>query len=169
MDHDSFVAAFGQTVGVEKAEAADLGIRPMDSYSEHEVADICETIQRTSDGHIRLVASELRVRQQAQRRFDALLDEITDPVVTVRSDDGPSVTVRAGALGSGFYVADDGPGIPPDERERAFDHGYSTETDGTGFGLAIVEDIAEAHEWEVRVREGRDGGARFDVTGVTMG
>jgi PAS domain S-box-containing protein len=67
----------------------------------------------------------------------------------------------------GFYVEDDGPGIPPAERDRVFDEGYSTATDGTGFGLHIVGDVADAHGWDVAVVEGTDGGARFEVTGVT--
>jgi signal transduction histidine kinase len=48
-----------------------------------------------------------------------------------------------------------------------FDEGYSTATDGTGFGLHIVGDVADAHGWDVAVVEGTDGGARFEVTGVT--
>ena len=58
------------------------------------------------------------------------------------------------------------PGIPQTERERAFDPGYSTTEFGTGFGLSIVEEVAEAHGLSVRVAEGREGGARFEVAGV---
>ncbi|AXG06320.1 PAS domain S-box protein [Haloplanus rubicundus] len=63
---------------------------------------------------------------------------------------------------AGFAVADDGPGIPEDERDDVFDHGFTTAADGTGFGLAIVERIAHAHGWSVSVAESRDGGARFE-------
>ncbi len=45
--------------------------------------------------------------------------------------------------------------------------GYSTSDDGTGFGLAIVTEIAEAHGWDVRVTASDDGGARFEFTGVS--
>jgi signal transduction histidine kinase len=69
----------------------------------------------------------------------------------------------------GFYVEDDGPGIPPAERDRVFDEGYSTATAGTGFGLHIVREVADAHGWDVTVAEGTDGGARFEITGVTRG
>ena len=67
----------------------------------------------------------------------------------------------------GFYVADDGPGVPEDERETVFELGYSTTTEGTGFGLGVVGRIAEAHDWTVDVAESEDGGARFEITGVT--
>lgn len=73
---------------------------------------------------------------------------------------GQDVTVRAESHPEGVTVTDDGPGIPEDEREQIFEHGYSTGEDGTGFGLSIVREIAEAHGWEIRALD-HDGGARF--------
>lgn len=68
----------------------------------------------------------------------------------------------------GIYVEDDGPGIPPDERDRVFETGFTTADGGTGFGLNIAREIARAHGWDMRVREGSRGGARFEVTGVDL-
>jgi PAS domain S-box-containing protein len=82
------------------------------------------------------------------------------------SDDG--VTVRVGEMDGGFYVADDGPGIPEADRDAVFDAGYSTTTDGTGLGLRIVDRVAEAHGWTLAVTEAEGGGARFEVTGVDI-
>ena len=70
--------------------------------------------------------------------------------------------------GTGLYVADDGPGIPPEERSQVFDSGYTTAEGGTGFGLSIVEQIADAHGWEVEVAESETGGARFELRGVSV-
>ena len=78
----------------------------------------------------------------------------------------PSVNVRIGTAEHGFYVADDGPGIDADEREHVFEFGYSTHSDGMGFGLAIVEGIADAHGWTVSVGESESGGARFEFSDV---
>ena len=50
-----------------------------------------------------------------------------------------------------------------------FEAGYSTTEGGTGFGLSIVKQVANAHGWTLRVTEGTDGGARFEVTGVEVG
>ena len=47
-----------------------------------------------------------------------------------------------------------------------FEAGYSTATEGTGFGLPVVETVAEAHGRDVRATESEPGGARFEVTGV---
>jgi signal transduction histidine kinase len=79
---------------------------------------------------------------------------------------GEAVTVTVGALDDGFYVADDGPGIPETERDSIFEAGYSTADDGTGFGLRIVEQVADAHGWTVGVVESEAGGASFEVRGV---
>nr|WP_256474711.1 HAMP domain-containing sensor histidine kinase [Haloplanus sp. GDY1] len=90
-----------------------------------------------------------------------------DAVEHGSTDTDDDVTVTVGALdGDGFYVADDGPGIPEDEREDVFDAGHTTSTDGTGFGLSIVEQVVEAHGWTIEVTESAAGGARFEITGV---
>ncbi|MFB6201133.1 MAG: histidine kinase N-terminal 7TM domain-containing protein [Halorhabdus sp.] len=80
----------------------------------------------------------------------------------------PGCTVRLGRTKNGFYVEDDGPGIPPTEREDVFEYGYTTDEDGTGLGLAIVDAIANAHGWSVAVTDGREGGARIVFEGVDV-
>ncbi|MFB6251995.1 MAG: PAS domain S-box protein [Halobellus sp.] len=77
-----------------------------------------------------------------------------------------SVTVTIGELEDGFYVADDGPGIPPEERNRVFDAGYSTSSGGTGFGLSIAAEVAKSHGWDIDVTASEHSGARFEFTGV---
>ena len=91
-----------------------------------------------------------------------------------------SVTVRVGEIGEserggliesgrrGFFVADDGPGIPEAQREEVLEDGFTTASDGTGLGLSITSSIVEAHGWEIEVTESVDSGARFDVTGVSI-
>lgn len=78
---------------------------------------------------------------------------------------GHDAAVRVGALPEnvGFYVEDDGPGLPPDGRRCVFDYGYTT-ADGNGLGLAIVQAVAEAHGWTVRVTDSLTGGARFEFS-----
>jgi signal transduction histidine kinase len=80
-----------------------------------------------------------------------------------RTDDA-DIQVRVGRTDGGFFVADDGPGIPAEDRSRVFDPGYSLHEsgDGTGLGLTIVERIATAHDWTISVTSGPLGGARFE-------
>jgi signal transduction histidine kinase len=75
--------------------------------------------------------------------------------------------VTVGDLDGGFYVEDDGPGVPEDDRESVFTAGYSTADDGTGFGLSIVKQVTDAHGWSIALTESGAGGARFEITGVT--
>lgn len=96
-------------------------------------------------------------------RLQTLLENLFRNAVEHGGDD---VTVTVGSLPEGFYVGDDGPGIPADARTQVFEPGYSTREEGTGFGLLIVKDIAEAHGWEVELGESGTGGARFEITGV---
>jgi PAS domain S-box-containing protein len=88
-----------------------------------------------------------------------------DGTVERRSED---VTVVVGETEGGFYVADDGPGIAEADRGEVFEAGYSTTRGGTGLGLRIVEQVADAHGWEVTLTDGERGGARFEVTGVDV-
>ncbi|WP_372911421.1 PAS domain-containing sensor histidine kinase [Salinigranum sp.] len=79
---------------------------------------------------------------------------------------GAASTVRVGDLHDGFFVADDGPGVPAELRETVFRTGFTTASDGTGYGLGIVRELAEMHGWRIEVTTDPSGGARFEVHGV---
>jgi signal transduction histidine kinase len=67
-------------------------------------------------------------------------------------------------------VEDDGPGVPPGERERVFerfvrlDDARARDGGGSGLGLAIVAELVAAHGGTVAIGESRWGGARVEVT-----
>jgi PAS domain S-box-containing protein len=96
-------------------------------------------------------------------RFRQLLLNLLDNAL---DHGGADVTVTVGETDGGFYLEDDGPGIPEAERENVFDAGYSTAEGGTGFGLRIVRQVADSHGWTVAVTDATGGGARFEITGV---
>ncbi|MFB6184609.1 MAG: response regulator [Haloarculaceae archaeon] len=97
-------------------------------------------------------------------RLKQLLDNLLSNAV---DHGGEGVTVTVGDCDGGFYVADNGTGIPDDERERVFERGYTTDG-GTGLGLDIVRECADAHGWDVRITDSATGGARFEITGVEV-
>jgi signal transduction histidine kinase len=74
---------------------------------------------------------------------------------------GPDVRVTVGRSEHGFYVTDDGPGLPEGQTIDVFEPGVSDGSGGTGLGLTIVNRIADAHGWEVSATSG-ERGARFD-------
>lgn len=85
---------------------------------------------------------------------------------------GETVTITVGSLGgdadapTGFYVADDGSGIAPEDRAAVFEPGHTSDDHGTGLGLAIVEQFVESQGWHVTVVGSADWGARFEIHGV---
>jgi PAS domain S-box-containing protein len=121
----------------------------------------CETAPATLE-----VESSTTLRADRDRLHELLVNLFEN----ARAHGGSSVTVRVGALDEsdrrGFYVEDDGTGVPADERDDVFEWGHTTTGDGTGFGLAIVAEIAEAHGWKIEVGESTDGGARFEIIGI---
>jgi PAS domain S-box-containing protein len=83
---------------------------------------------------------------------------------------GDDVTVRVGPLPdrAGFYIEDDGPGFAGVDPDRVFEFGYSGREEGTGFGLSIVQSIADAHGWAVSMDTEASDGARFELTDVVF-
>jgi len=105
------------------------------------------------------------------RLAQALRNLLGNAVEQTQPDDG---LVRLSVLPGGegrlrFVVDDDGPGIPPDQRERVFDRFHRTDSardrasGGTGLGLAIVRAIADAHGGRVSAGSSPEGGARIEL------
>ena len=109
---------------------------------------------------LELPADGSRLRQLFENLFR---NSIQHGSRDARSADDP-LEVRVGLLDArrGFYVEDDGPGIPGEVRNRLFEPGITSDDDGTGFGLAVVRSVAEAHDWTVEAAESESGGARFE-------
>jgi two-component system nitrogen regulation sensor histidine kinase NtrY len=60
-------------------------------------------------------------------------------------------------------VADDGPGIPDEAREKLFVPHFSTKKRGSGLGLAVANRIVQEHQGTIRVEANVPRGARFVV------
>jgi len=126
-----------------------------------DVARSCWGTVSTADATIETETDESVVADRS--RLKQLLENLLRNAVEHGGDD---VTVTVGELDDGFYVEDDGCGIPERERPAVFEPGYSTVDGGTGLGLRIVDEIAGAHGWDVRVTDASTGGTRFEITGV---
>lgn len=101
----------------------------------------------------RFEADRRRVRQVLENLFRNALDHGGDSLSEVRVGSTAS---------NGFYVEDDGVGIPPENQKDVFDPGYSTGPEGSGLGLNIVGAVVDAHGWDIDIAESDDGGARFE-------
>lgn len=138
---------------VEEVETVSLATLARSAWDAVETGDVSLTVE----GSIDFEAHESRLSQGLENLFRNSIEHGGEDLSTV----------RVGPLdGDGFFVSDDGRGIPEADREKIFDSGFSTTKDGTGFGLPIVEAVIEAHGWEIEVLEAAGGGARFEVTGL---
>ena len=140
----------------------------------HELVDDCWDVVESDAAELRVV-DEFTAhgdRNRLSHVFENLFRnaiEHSDGDVTIRVglQNVMYTSTRAPSSGTfGFFVEDDGPGVPEGRRESVFDAGETTRKDGTGFGLSIVKQITEAHGWEVELTESFDGGARFEFTNV---
>lgn len=135
---------------------------------------VVEDVARAAWNNVRTADAEIRIddgsviradRERLLQIFENLFRNSVEHSSTTNHTD---LHTEVGTISDGFYVADNGPGIPEEIRETLFRAGTTTSEDGTGFGLAIVKEIAEAHGWDVRALEGDSGGARFEITGAEL-
>ena len=126
-----------------------------------EVAAVAESAW----GHVDTASATLDTGDAAGLTVEADADRLSELFENLYRNavehGGPGVAVRVARTESGFVVADDGPGVPPEERDEVFEAGVTHSEDGTGFGLPIVRRIAEAHGWSVHLDESWAGGAAF--------
>ena len=140
-------------------------IDPTDSIDLDRVATGCWTNVETGAASL-FIESNVAFRAD-EVHIQNLLENLIRNAV---EHGGADVSVRLGKLneGDGFYVEDDGSGIPDDDRAQVFESGYSSVEGNVGLGLNIVREIADAHGWDITLTEGQEGGARFEFSNVTI-
>lgn len=136
---------------------------------------IDDTLQRltpTLAGHDvrRDVAANLPIAHLDYVQMQQVLSNLLENAARY-SRAGTPVTIGAAATGDDLelWVADHGPGVPVDQRERVFDRFYrlehhETEPHGTGMGLAISRGLVEAHGGRLWIEETPGGGATFRIS-----
>lgn len=149
-------------------------VRQGEVIGETAPTDVAE-VARNAWTTVRTEETTLRVEspgtvQADEGRLRELFENIFRNAVVHGPDggvDSSELVVTVDATTDGFYVADNGTGIPEDERDQITDMGFTTSEEGTGVGLAIVADIAKSHGWDVSVTESESGGAQFEFTGIS--
>jgi PAS domain S-box-containing protein len=141
--------------------------REGEHVSDLEAVDL-EAVVQGCWRHVETAAATLRVSTEMtieadRSRLQQLLENLVRNAV---EHGGQDVTVTVAELDDGFYVEDDGVGLPPEAHDDVFELGYSTTENGTGFGLPIVQRMAEVHDWDLTLCDGADGGTRVEITGV---
>ncbi|MFT4626882.1 MAG: two-component system NtrC family sensor kinase, partial [Myxococcota bacterium] len=154
-------------------ELVDLGRTPRDHVeavdADAAIADVMRLVRHSARADdVRLVHTEapgLVLHTNRDRLVQALLNLALNAVDAV--EPGGCVTFVATRTLDGvrFRVSDDGPGVAPELRGRLFEPFYTTKAagSGTGLGLFVVDRVVTALGGTVRVGDGPDGGAAFDI------
>ncbi len=95
------------------------------------------------------------------RVFRNLLGNAVEALGT-RADGRIDVTLKGEGEAVEIAIADNGPGVPAEDRDRVWDPDFTTKKRGTGLGLALVRQTVRAHGGEVELRAS-DEGACFAV------
>ena len=149
------VQSVAEGSAVEERTRLGLGTVARAAWAHVDTGDATLAVESTTH----LLADETRLTQV----FENLLENAVEHGSTPSASPSSALAVRVGATEDGFYVADDGSGLPENAFGSVFEAGVTTTSDGTGFGLPIVESIVLAHGWTIEAGESADGGARFDV------
>jgi signal transduction histidine kinase len=174
-DRDTVTALRGETERLGRlvdallllARADESGLRPrfedvdLDEVAEAErLRPAGRIVPRIEAAHVRVVGDRGQLAQVVRNLVDNACRHARSTVlVSVRRLDGYAA----------LDVADDGPGVPPDQRARVFerfvrlDDARARSDGGAGLGLAIVAEVVAAHGGTVDVVDGPMGGALFRV------
>lgn len=135
----------------------------LDAVDLRTAVEACWETVDTADATLSVDAEVVFLADEQQLRH--LLENLIRNAI---DHGGSDVTLSVGALDDGFYVADDGHGLPDCDPAGLFEFGRTTKPEGTGLGLSIVLEIVENHGWSVSLRNGEDGGARFEIREVEL-
>ncbi|HEX3742377.1 MAG TPA: ATP-binding protein [Bryobacteraceae bacterium] len=102
-------------------------------------------------------------REQFQRVVVNLVDNAAEAMQDSLVKTLLVATQPGGAESVELVVADSGPGVSPEDKEKLFLPYFSTKNRGTGLGLAIVSHIVAEHGGSIRVEDNKPTGARFTV------
>lgn len=141
------------TLTREAKQETETGLIALPEFAE-------ECWSHVETGDVRLVVDADNPIEADHDRLAQLLENLIRNAV---EHGGDLSTVTIGTFEDGFYIEDDGKGIPAADREEIFEEGYTTSREGTGLGLSIVSALVDSHGWGLTVTESADGGARFEI------
>jgi two-component system nitrogen regulation sensor histidine kinase NtrY len=153
----------------EFAEFARLPAANLVPTSLHEVVDGALSLYDGLFAEVRIerrFAAELPLLRLDAGQMKRVVINLVDNAIEATDQKGLVVLETAYDSGEGrvrLVVADDGPGISPEDRDRLFVPNFSTKKRGSGLGLAIVSRIVQEHHGQIRALDNAPRGARFVV------
>ncbi len=161
---------FAETDRLERLakEFSEFGRLPEGPQSEIDLVELLEELGRTG------VPADVKVTVHANGGPRTLLGHYEplrrafanlyrNAAEAMKGRGAIDVTVTGDGSGLAVTIADHGPGIPADVRQRVFEPYFTTKDDGTGLGLALVRVTLEAHRGTISITETPGGGATFSI------
>jgi signal transduction histidine kinase len=141
-----------------------VSLRPLIDRILAEVAEAVPGVPVTCEGHFSDVSGDDALLRQAilnlaRNAAEAAADNSGGGRVIIRGE----IEQSGGMQGQRISVSDNGPGIPGDALTKIFMPFYTTKTNGTGLGLAVVQKIIVQHGGTIEARNQTHGGAEFIV------
>jgi signal transduction histidine kinase len=160
-DLDAVLGMFSSLVRISQIEASErtAGFGEIDLTAiAREVAELFEAAAEVGGGHIEMTLDQpIRVIGDRDLLFDAISNLLDNAIKHGGESGRVRVAVGEDERGPFVAVADDGPGIPPEERERVFNRFYRLErsrrTPGNGLGLSLVAAVARLHGAQIELRD----------------
>ena len=150
-------------------EFADFGRLPEGPQSEVDLVELLEELGRTGvpDGVRVAVRANGPGHRTIMGHYDplrrAFANLLRNAAEAMKGQGAIDVTVTGDGSGLAVTIADHGPGIPDDLRQRVFEPYFTTKADGTGLGLALVRQTLEAHRGTIALTATPGGGATFAI------
>ena len=149
-------------------EFADFGRLPEGPASEVDILELLAELGRTAvpEG-VQVKVSATTERHSLRGHYEPLRRAFSNLLRNAAEAMGGrgvvDVTVSGNPGGLRVDIADHGPGVPPDLRNRVFEPYVTTKPAGTGLGLALVKQTVEQHQGSIRLSETPGGGATFEL------
>ncbi len=159
---DGVLATFSALLRIARAEAGVSGAGFVDTDLSELVGRVAETYEAVAEEAGQVLRAEIAPGQTVRGDPDLLRQALANLIENAMTHGGPGVAVRVTLRpGPVLDVADNGPGIPPDEYGKVLQRFYrldgSRNTPGTGLGLALVAAVARLHGAKLELGDARPG------------
>ncbi len=155
------------------ADALELSRDLEAGHSEaHDIADLLAELAEDANHRERRVewaAHSPCVRNISVTALRRIVANLLENALRYGAGAPVMVSLRCTAEDAVISVLDRGPGIPPDQREAVFrpfhrlEQSRSADTGGSGLGMAIARQLADANGWRIRILDREGGGTHIEV------
>jgi signal transduction histidine kinase len=118
---------------------------------------------------LELTGEQAQVEADEQLLRQAVFNLLLNAIQAVDSKGQIQIVIgKSSATEAVLEIRDNGPGVPPERRQEVFKPYFTTQKQGTGLGLAVVQQIVLAHGWEIECLGNQPKGAVFRITHLKL-